>query len=85
MKNNVYSLRKDPRLEKIRNKARADKKESAKNKAKVKAEYIFNCFYTFNRVVNTFNWVVNTLNRVVNSFYRFLNILFGLMLNTFNT
>ena len=37
MKNNVYSLREDPRLEEIRNKARADKKERAKSKAKAKA------------------------------------------------
>ena len=37
MKNNVYSLREDPRLEEIRNKARADKKERAKSKGKTKA------------------------------------------------
>ena len=37
MKNNVYSLREDPRLEEIRNKARADKKERAKSKGKAKA------------------------------------------------
>ena len=38
MKNNVYSLREDPRLEEIRYKARADKKERAKSKAKAKAK-----------------------------------------------
>ena len=37
MKNNVYSLRENPRLEEIRNKARADKKERAKSKGKAKA------------------------------------------------
>ena len=36
MGNNIYSLRVDARLEKISNKARADKKERAKSKAKVK-------------------------------------------------
>ena len=36
MKDNVYSLREDPRLEEIRNKARAGKKERAKAKAKAK-------------------------------------------------
>ena len=37
MKNNVYALRGDPRLEEIRNKARADRKERAKAKAKAKS------------------------------------------------
>ena len=37
MKNNVYSLCEDPRLEKIRTKARADRKERAKAKAKAKS------------------------------------------------
>ena len=37
MKNNVYSLREDPRLEEIRTKARADRKERAKAKAKAKS------------------------------------------------
>ena len=37
MKNNVYSLREDTRLEKIRNKTRADKKKRARSKAKAKA------------------------------------------------
>ena len=31
MKNNVYLLQEDPRLEEIRNKARADKKEWPKS------------------------------------------------------
>ena len=74
MKNNVYSLREGSRLEKIRNKARADKKERAKSKAKAKASTTY-----------IFTLVVNTFNRVVNSFHQFLNIFFGLMLNTFNT
>ena len=37
MKNNTYSLREDPRLEEIRTKARADRKERAKAKAKAKS------------------------------------------------
>ena len=36
MKNNVYSLRGDPRLEEFWNKARADKKKRAKAKANAK-------------------------------------------------
>ena len=40
MKNNVYSLREDPRLEEIRNKARAGKKERAKGKAMAKASTV---------------------------------------------
>ena len=37
MKNNVFYLREDPRLEDIRKKARADKKERVKSKVKEKA------------------------------------------------
>ena len=37
LKNNVYSLREDPRLEDISNQTRADKKERTKSKAKAKA------------------------------------------------
>ena len=36
MKNNVYPLREDPRLEDIRNKARADKKKRDQSKAAAK-------------------------------------------------
>ena len=37
LKSNTYSLREDPRLEEIRQKARADRKERAKTRAKAKA------------------------------------------------
>ena len=40
MKDNVYSLREHPRLEEIRSKARADKKERANNKAKTSTTHL---------------------------------------------
>ena len=51
MKNNVYTLRESSRFEEIRNKARADKKKSAKIKAKAKTSTTPQTAYILKQVV----------------------------------